>query len=239
MTIPMSRSIDVWSVDLEAPAAAVERFASLLAPGETERANRFRFEHLRRHFTVARGALRIFLGRYLGVAPANVELSTGPRGKPAVVAAEALSFNVSHSGTIAMFAFTRGGEIGVDVEAMRPMPDLLDLANRFFCAEETAELMSLPAPDRERAFFRCWTRKESYIKAIGEGLHVPLDRFRVTLRPEEGARFVHIDHDESVAAEWMLHDLQAPATYAAALAYRDAVRPVHELPLMRGEELFG
>jgi 4'-phosphopantetheinyl transferase len=207
------RTIEVWSLDLESPPAP---FAEVLTEAERAQAARFHFEHLRRHYTVARGALRLLLGRYLSADPALIALRTGPKGKPFVDAP--LSFNVSHSGDLALLAFTRGPELGIDVEQFRPMPDLLPVARRFFCAEETEELMALPPPARQRAFFACWTRKEAYIKATGNGLHTPLDQFRVTLRPGEAARFVHIANDD--AGAWTLHDVVVPEGYAAAVAYR-------------------
>ena len=103
-----------------------------------------------------------------------------------------MRFNISHSGGLAVFAFTLDCEVGVDVEEIRELKDLAEIAARFFCAEETAELMSLPADQRTAAFFRCWTRKEAYIKAIGDGLSAPLDGFAVTLGRDEPARLIHL-----------------------------------------------
>lgn len=221
------RRIEVWSVDLDAPAAP---FAALLSDEERAHAARFRFEHLRRDYTVGRGVLRLLLGRYLALEPAAVRLRTGANGKPAT---DGISFNLSHCGATALLAFTSGCELGVDVEAIRPLPDLLDLARRFFCAEETDELLAVPAASRARAFFSIWTRKEAYVKATGHGLHTPLDRFRVSL--DAPARFVYLDGDSP--RYWMLHDLAAVPAHAAALAYRDAPRPVELLPHVNAAEL--
>ncbi|MBZ5607013.1 MAG: 4'-phosphopantetheinyl transferase superfamily protein [Acidobacteriia bacterium] len=150
----------------------------------------------------------------------------GPKGKPALVTPAGVSFNTSHSGGLAVFAFTPGCELGVDLERIRPLPDLQDVAQRFFCSEETSDLLALPAGQQERAFFLCWTRKEAYIKATGDGLSVPLDAFRVELRPGEAARFIHVAHDVKAAKAWTLHDLDFGPDYAAALAYQDAERPL-------------
>jgi len=131
---------------------------------------------------------------------------------------------MTHSGDVAMIALTLGREIGVDVEQIRPLSDMERIADRFFCPEEASEVMAVPHVERARAFFRCWTRKEAYIKATGDGLSAPLSSFRVTVRPELPARFVSVQHSAAEAEAWTLHDLQVAVGYAAALAYRDQQR---------------
>jgi 4'-phosphopantetheinyl transferase len=231
------RTVHVWPVSTLAPDAAVERFRPLLAPDETDRAGRFRFERLQRSFILARGALRVLLGRYLNTAPGEIDFSYGVKGKPALAAPNRLQFNASHSGDLALFAFTTDCEVGVDVEAIRPMRDIEDVAKRFFCAEETAELRSLPDGQREHGFFLCWTRKEAYIKATGDGLSTPLDAFRVSLRPGEAAALVHLERDPIAAQAWTLHDLTPAHGYAAALAYRDSPRPLETFPFLNPKQL--
>jgi 4'-phosphopantetheinyl transferase len=135
-------------------------------------------------------------------------------------------FNASHSGGLALFAITLDREIGVDIEHVRPMRDLEGIAARFFSTRETADLMSLPEDQREEGFFRCWTRKEAYIKAIGDGLSVPLDSFAVSLEPGEAARMIQLGGSAGRAAAWSMHDLVIAPGYAAALAYQDIPREV-------------
>jgi 4'-phosphopantetheinyl transferase len=220
------RAIHVWPVLTSASDATTSELARLLDPHELDRAARFRVEHPRRSFIIARAALRILLGGYIGVPPADVQFKYGAKGKPTLDAPAPIDFNASHSGSLAVFAFTAGCAIGVDVEYCRPLPDIQHIADRFFCAEEAAELMSVPEDQRELAFFQCWTRKEAYIKAIGDGLSAPLDDFRVTLKPGDAARFIHVARDTSIAKDWVLTDLPLAAQYAGALAYRDVERPV-------------
>jgi 4'-phosphopantetheinyl transferase len=226
------RNVVVWSVRTKAPSAVAEQFELLLGPDEKDRAARFRFDNLRHSFVIARGALRILLGHYLNVSPISIQFKYASRGKPSLTAPSCIDFNVSHSGDLAVFAFATGCELGVDVEQIRALPEVRSIADRFFCSEETAELMSLNPKLREHAFYLCWTRKEAYIKAIGEGLSAPLDRFRVTLQPGQPARFIHIAGDTGAARAWTLHDLQLSLNYAAALAYRDSERPAAVLPVM-------
>ena len=220
------QAVDVWSVHTAGSGPVAGEVERILAPDEKARADQFRFSHLRRSFVLARGALRILLGYYLDVSPASIRFTYGSKGKPALAVPGRVEFNASHSGGLAVFAFTTGCEIGVDVEQIRPIEDMQRIADRFFCPEEAQELMSLHANQRERSFYLCWTRKEAYIKAIGDGLSAPLDGFRVTLDPGQPARFMHIASDTYSAKAWTLHDLQLAPGYAAALAYRDGERSV-------------
>ena len=231
------RLIHVWPVPTKASNDTLELYRQFLSPDEQERAGRFRFDHLVRRFVLARGALRLLLGRYMNISPASIQFRYGAKGKPRLEAGGDLRFNASHSEDLAVFAFTVGCEIGVDVEHIHSLPDMQAIATRFFCAEEAAELMSLPEHQRQRAFFLCWTRKEAYIKATGDGLSAPLDDFRITLNPADGARFVHISRDAGAAVRWMLHNLEIAEDFAAALAYRDPPRPVHVFPTIDAGEL--
>jgi 4'-phosphopantetheinyl transferase len=232
-----TRNVHVWSVGTEDPEAIAASFEQVLAPDERDRAARFRFEHLRRSFILAHGALRMLLGRYLDTSAAGIRFEYGSKGKPALAPRAFIDFNMSHSGGLVVFAFTRGCEIGVDLEQIHSIGDMQNIADRFFCPEEAAELMSLPVNQREHAFFLCWTRKEAYIKAIGDGLSAPLNDFRVTMQSAQHARFIHIAHDTNAAKEWTLHDLQLASNYAAALAYRGSGRTVAVLPLLEPAEL--
>ncbi len=179
----------------------------------------------------------MLLGRYLNVPPANIQFKYGSKGKPTLTVLETVNFNASHSGDLAVFAFTEHCKVGIDVEQIRPLPDMQNIADRFFCSEEAVELMSLNANERKHAFFLCWTRKEAYIKAIGDGLSTPVDNFRVTIQPGQPARFIHVNQDANAANDWKLYDLQLAPNYAAALAYRDGERRVLVSPVIDLDEL--
>lgn len=220
-------TVDVWSVWLNAPADTSGAFRTLLSSEEILRADRFAFEHLRVAFQVSHGALRCLLSRYLKCDPRELAFTFGAGGKPALCGASPLRFNMSHSGGLAVYAFTFNREIGVDVEKIRDMPDFEQIAGRYFCREEARQLLSVSGEkQRQDAFFRCWTRKESYIKAIGEGLSVPLDQFQVSLLPDAPARFVHIGHDPGAASAWTLQHLEPAPGYVGAVAYRGSARPI-------------
>lgn len=156
--------IDVWAVRLVAPEPAVDLFQRVLSPDECARASRFRFSHLNRSYVISTGSLRALIGRYLGTDPARVRFELGQKGKPRVASNPEFCFNASHSGSLGLFAFTMGCELGIDVEQIRPLSGVNEIAARFFCAGEAVDLLSLPAGERLHAFFLCWTREEAYLK---------------------------------------------------------------------------
>ncbi|HSR50192.1 MAG TPA: 4'-phosphopantetheinyl transferase superfamily protein [Acidobacteriota bacterium] len=231
--------IDVWPLRLEAPAAVIECFAAVLDAQERARRDRFAFQRLRDSFALSRGALRALLGRYLDIAAEDVAFRTGSKGKPCLRGDTNLRFNLSHSGGLGLFAFAREVEIGADLEVFRPLADLGDIARRYFCREEFEELMKLDARQREDAFFLCWTRKEAYLKAVGNGLAAPLDSFRVTLEPGQEARMLHVEDDSEAARRWTLHDLSVAPGFAAALAYKAAPREIRLHPVREPADLLG
>jgi 4'-phosphopantetheinyl transferase len=218
--------VHLWVVRLEASEENFARALALLAADEIARAERFRFERHRRAYVIGRAALRALLSGYLGLDPAAIAFTYGPQGKPALAdAACSVRFNASNSGQLAAFAFTEACEIGVDVEQHRPLHDLEAIAQRFFSPDETAELLALPASDRDSAFFNCWTRKEAYIKAMGGGLSIPLDSFRVTLRPGDAAGMVSIEGSAEAAWAWTVHAFDpGPPDYKGAITYRASPR---------------
>jgi 4'-phosphopantetheinyl transferase len=216
-----SAQVHVWRVGLEPDASSVEQLQRSLSADESQRAARFYFEPDRRRFIVARGALRDILGRYLGMPPSELGFCYSSYGKPALahVPGEGrLRFNVSHSYELALVAVTRDREVGVDLEYLRLDIACEEIAAHFFSARERASLRALPAEVKHQAFFNCWTRKEAYIKAHGEGLSLPLDQFDVSLAPGEPAALLATRHDYRDARRWSLQALMPGPGYAAAVA---------------------
>jgi 4'-phosphopantetheinyl transferase len=202
----------VARIDLYAVALDADLDDSALSPAERARAARFVFDVHRRRFSAARAALRRILAAHLGTTPAAIVFTELAHGKPAVAG---LEFNLSHSDELAVIAVTRDAPLGVDVERVRDVPDALAIAEHYFAPGERAALAAAPAAERARAFLRCWTRKEAFIKAIGEGLSHPLQRFEVAL---DAARFIAIDGSEAAAARWSLVALEPAPGYIGALA---------------------
>ena len=178
----------VWSASLDVGGPRVQGLRRILTQDEVERAERFFFAEDRDRFIVARGLLRVILGRYLDAPPEQLQFCYGPRGKPALATRfgeDEIDFNLSHSHDLALFAITRNRRVGVDLECIRPIPKAGQLVGRFFSMQERAVFRAL-SPDKQlEAFFRCWTRKEAYIKANGQGFGLALDGFDVSMAPGE------------------------------------------------------
>jgi 4'-phosphopantetheinyl transferase len=212
--------VDVWRAATDQPAVRVESLYDILGSDERQRADRFYFEEHRRRFTVARGVLRQILGSYLHVVPRAVAFEYSEYGKPSVVKAanpHDIRFNVSHSNECALFAFTLGREVGVDVEYMRANLDVEAVARHSFSPWEMEVLCGLPVGQRHEAFFNCWTRKEAFIKAHGEGLSLGLNRFDVTLAPGEDAALRRFEVNPAELPLWDICALGAEVGYKAAL----------------------
>jgi 4'-phosphopantetheinyl transferase len=204
---------------------ALRRHEGLLAADERARAARFVLQVHRDRFIAGRAMLRRVLGSYLGAPPEAVELVLEAGGKPSLAGNRPLRFNLSHSGGLALLAVALDRDVGVDLESLRADVAILDLAERFFSRCEREELLSVPSEGRLAAFFACWTRKEAFLKARGDGLGLPLDSFDVTVRPGEPPRVLRTDLDPLDAARFSLLDLPPIPGFASALAVRgDAPR---------------
>jgi 4'-phosphopantetheinyl transferase len=218
--------VDVVATRLDVVPEGVGALHALLSDAERRRASRIAFGGDRRRFIVARGRLRQLLGARLGVRPESVELAYGAQGKPALAprfADSDLRFNVSHRDDVAAYVFVFGREIGVDIEAVRPVADADDLAARFFSHGEGAAYRALDPPDRPLGFFNCWTRKEAFIKALGDGLGYPLDRFDVSLSPDEPARILRVGPMSGDGCGWcMMSFAPAPGFVGAVVTERNA-----------------
>ena len=210
----------VWSFDLRADAERLARLGDLLSADERARAGRYRFDRHRRRFIVGQGTLRLLLGGYTTLEPAEVRFALGEKGKPSLVQRPDVHFNLSHSSERGVIAVAREGPVGVDVELLRDLADADDIARRFFSRREAAAYLATPPEQRSRAFFNCWTRKEAFVKALGEGLFVSLDRFDVSLEPGRPARLEAIEGDAAAAREWTLSELAPAEGYIGALATR-------------------
>jgi 4'-phosphopantetheinyl transferase len=165
-----------------------------------------------------RGILRSVIAGYLRCPANEIAFVYGVRGKPALATAE-LHFNLAHSDGLAVIGLTRSGRIGVDVERVRPMNDFRQMADEFFSPGEREAIAAMPPEDRQLAFFACWTRKEAYLKATGDGLAAPLDRFDMPVAPVSPPRLWRVDMPADQAASWSLCDLPLEAGYVGAVAF--------------------
>jgi 4'-phosphopantetheinyl transferase len=215
--------VHLWRIDLSPLRIAEERWQKILSADETARAARYRFAVDRQRYAISRGVLRTILGSYLRIDPISIAFSYSAREKPSLSSVHAesgITFNISHSGEVTLLAFTRNRDIGVDVEEIGRKSDLEAIARRFFSAHEQEQLFALPAEERAEAFFRCWTRKEAYIKATGDGLSLPLSQFDVSIAPGDQDALVATRPDATEAARWSMREVPAGAGYIGALCVR-------------------
>lgn len=199
--------IEVVVARLDVGPGAIRASVALLSEEERDRAARFAFDRDRRRFMAARVHLRELLAVRLGVPPESVEFAYGAHGKPALsprFADADLRFNLSHSDDVGAYVFSRRRDVGIDVERVRAIHDTDDIAAHFFSRRENEAYRSLDRHDKLIGFFNCWTRKEAFVKALGDGVHHPLDSFDVTLAPGEPARILRVGHIPGDACNWVL-----------------------------------
>jgi 4'-phosphopantetheinyl transferase len=214
--------VDVWRVCFGAAGEHLAKLASVLCTEEAARASRFHFEKDRRSFVIARGVMRLLLARYFDVSPSDIVLRYNAYGKPFLEtrARDPMFFNLSHSGDLAVLAFCRGVPVGVDVEQVRGDRAMPEIAMRYFSEAENLALSRLGEDERSIGFFRCWTRKEAYIKGLGRGLSIPLDSFDVSVDRSAAPILLAARHETEVGAAgaWSIHVAEVGARYAGAVA---------------------
>lgn len=225
--------IHLWRVDLAAVGKAEEKWGPILSADEHERASRFLRAQDRQYFTATRALLRTILASYVHAKPKELVFGYSDKNKPFLDShhldsrqsdsrhsAGGVEFNVSHSGASALLAFARGRAIGVDVEQLRDNFDHEAIARRFFSEQEQHQLAALAPSERYKGFFRCWTRKEAYVKAQGTGLSLPLHQFDVSLKPGDVNALLATRPDGTEATHWSLREVPASDGYVAALCVR-------------------
>lgn len=216
-----SGEVHVWRAALDLPASRLRTLQGILSAEEKERARRFYFRRDRERFVAARGSLRTILAGYLDLDPVQLRFCSNPHGKPALgpeFGGERLRFNLAHSDGLGLIAVTRGKELGVDLERIRRNLASEMIARRFFSPAEVASLLALPEDLQCEAFFTCWTRKEAYVKARGEGLSIPLDGFTVSLASGDSLAPCSISGAVEHISSWSLHHLCPGPGFVGALA---------------------
>lgn len=204
-------------------APRVDRYLGWLTREERERHDRYRFELHRHHFLVTRALVRSTLSLYADVPPADWRFEPGSHGRPELVAPsgirEWLSFNLSNTDGLVACVVARAREVGVDVENMERTGNQPGVAERFFAPAEVAALHAVPEEEQHRRFFAYWTLKESYIKARGLGLSIPLGKFAFELTGASPT----VVCDPSLGDEgpsWQFEQLWPTPRHACAVAMR-------------------
>lgn len=233
------RELHLWCVDRQHLLAAADLLAECLSPEERDRSQRFVRGIDRQRFTVTHAAVRTILGHYLGIPPGQVEMTIRPGGKPELAPLPhlpPLRYNLSHSEGLAMVAVAINREVGVDVEYVRPFRDIESIVERYFAPGERATWQALPDHERVAAFFRCWTRKEAYLKARGIGLSAGLDQVEVSCAPNEPARLLWGEGPGDLGVQWQMYDVSPGRDYMAACVAEQGIDrlSLYQRPILRG-----
>lgn len=216
-----SNEVHVWRLFLDLTTHQCGNLTEILSNDELVRAGRFRFERDQKRFIAGRGILRKILGCYLGVNPQKLRFDYTPHGKP-ILATNAgydtLRFNLSHSGAFALYAVTRGGNIGIDIEHVRNDIDVEQISQRYFSPGEISSLDQTHKKKRSGVFFQYWTRKEAFLKATGEGLSFPMEQCDVSLISKRRLSPIALLGSTEENLFWYGQDLIPGYGYAAAIA---------------------
>jgi 4'-phosphopantetheinyl transferase len=225
--------VHVWQVALnQTRDRGDSNLTAILSPDERLRAERFHRQIDRDNFILTRGTLRTIIAQYLSISSAKINFVYSAYGKPSIDEKQNyhdLRFNLSHSNEIALLAITRGCEIGIDIEFIRKDFATWEIAEDYFSEKELEMLRALPEHLQTRAFFNCWTRKEAYIKALGEGLSHPLNKFAVSLTPGKPPELLHVEDNPREVMRWLFYDLDTPPGYVAALVVENCKSLSHRI----------
>ncbi len=212
----------MWIVEPERidDRSLLEAYWGLLDAQERERQRRFRFERHQRQYLVSHALVRLTLSRYAPVAPAAWGFQTNSYGRPEVQGewGRRLRFNLSHTDGMALVAVGLASELGADVEDAERSGDTVEIADHYFSASEVTALRALPRERQKERFFEYWTLKESYIKARGAGLSLPLDQFAFHLEPGQPPRISFDPRMRDVPEAWQFVQLRPSARHQAAVA---------------------
>ncbi|WJJ95640.1 4'-phosphopantetheinyl transferase family protein [Algibacter luteus] len=219
--------IHIWFINFNIPEKYFTLLNSFLSEDEILKASKFKFEKDKNCSIITRGALRLLSGKYLNLNPQEIEFKYGDFGKPAFNFETPLKFNVSHSGNIAVLGFCLHSDIGVDIEVMKANFDVFDIASNYFSSSEIEALKILPTEEHTKGFYRCWTRKESFIKAKAKGLSFPLDSFSVSIDSDIKAELLETKWDNNEKEFWKLFSFSPQENYIGAVSVKGQIQKVN------------
>jgi len=223
---PLKNSqVHLWRANLALSTSKIEELSASLSADEMVRASRFHFVQHQHRFIATRGILRQLLGNYLKVSPLSLIFAYSDRGKPRLAADSALQFNISHSEEYALFGFTLNHLIGVDLEYQKPMTEAVKIAQRFFSPREFKILEATPQKEQARLFFRFWTAKEAYLKAIGTGLSGSLAEVEVIMDESQSRYLLTLPEAHPGNTSWSLYPCSPEINYLGAIAINDHIPP--------------
>jgi 4'-phosphopantetheinyl transferase len=215
--------VHLWRADLNLKPQQFEVGRGLLSADERERSDRMVTQVLKNRRVAAQSILRDVLARYLQIAPFEIIFSLGERGKPFIQGGD-IEFNMSHTEDLALIAITRAHPIGVDIEFLKSSKYHDSIVQKNYSSQEFAQYQALPENEKLEAFFRGWTRKEAYIKAIGLGLYYPLEKFTVDLCSKEDKAMLSIENSHERAKSWLLPSFWVDEKIIGAVAMEAEIK---------------
>lgn len=220
--------IHLWTISIDTSENQIEGLRSVLSPGEKKKASYYKFEPIQHNYIVSQAVLRILLSSYLDVKPVDIKLGVHKKGKPFLVNDVSLFFNISNSHGICVYAFTRNAEIGIDIEKIRDLPDINQLIDKNLTTREKKYFQKDPDNKLSR-FFQFWTIKESYLKAIGEGMRLTPENLEFSL--DNGAIRLQSVNYGFDAADWQFKGFTREGNYMGALTYKGKDTVIREMSL--------
>ncbi|MCG8576191.1 MAG: 4'-phosphopantetheinyl transferase superfamily protein [Flavobacteriales bacterium] len=211
-----AKEIHLWRVSLNPSQEVLLSCQNALSTAEKGRVEFFSFDQVKQNYLVSQGVLRVLLGKYLGINPQEVELGRHSKGKPFCKQDPNLYFNISNSGGKCVYAFSRKGEIGIDLEKIRPLSDLDEMIEKNFSAQEQSYIQKKSA-EKLRRFFLFWTIKESYLKAIGEGMRIEPQNLEFTVQNQQ-IKLIGIKGYTDFE-DWNFKEVPFDKTYIRTLTY--------------------
>jgi 4'-phosphopantetheinyl transferase len=220
--------VHIWRIDINQHLNDIINLLAILDNKEKQQAQRFKFNKDRNCLICSHAILRILLSKYLACVPKSITYEYNQYGKPMLSNNNnKLHFNLSHSHQKAIIAITKDNPIGIDIEYMQTKQSLAEIAKRFFAAQEYHEYKQLPNKQKIHGFYNAWTRKEAFVKAIGEGITHPLKNFVVNLTPGTNAKILSIKNHETAPQDWQLHSFTVAEKYCAALAWEGTTKQLN------------
>ena len=232
-----TEEVHIWQANLGLHKSSLTSFLKLLSLDEKNRANKFKFKKDYLRFVIGRGILRKLLGKYVGINPTEISFQYGEYGKPSLPKQNLLQFNISHSKDLILLAFSRNVSLGVDLEYLNSHIEIKEIATRFFTKNEVKSLLALPEKQQIVGFFNCWTRKEAFIKAVGEGLSFPLDSFEVSLHPDKPAKLLATHWQSDDASKWSIHSIPLKQNFIGSLAVESTIKNIRYLKWKKTKDL--
>jgi 4'-phosphopantetheinyl transferase len=228
-----SNTVNTWFININDVQDKFEKFSNIISIDEKKRANKFHFKKDKNLFIMSRVVLRLLSGKYLNIEPETITFKYGKYGKPDFDFDTNLKFNISHSGEMVILSFVLDYDIGVDIEKIKHDFDVLDIATNYFSKLEIEALKKAPKEKQSEFFYRCWTRKESFIKAKSIGLSFPLDQFSVSINSDKQVDLLETKWDKNEFKSWSLFSFSPDSDYIGAISVNGKINNVKFLSLSK------